>query len=187
MSATRCCRGYRALDELTVVDDVVLLDVGEETATLPTSMSRPRRVWRSFWWTFMCSVSSLNALGQDGDLDLGVAGVDRGVTELGGQLRLALFGNASSRLVSRRPRATLFASTGKPPVDEHPRSRYQQVGMLPQAARTCASSPTQHEFHRTEPLIGMRGGPNMRKPQQKRCGMRIESARPYKGIERHGH
>ena len=49
----------QSLDELTVLDDVVLLDVGEKTTTTADGMSRPRRVWKSFWWDFMCSVSSL--------------------------------------------------------------------------------------------------------------------------------
>ena len=53
----------------------------------------------------------LDALGQDGDLNLGVAGVDRGVTELGISSALrSLETVIVSPFVSCRPRATLFAS-----------------------------------------------------------------------------
>lgn len=130
----------------------------------------------------------LDALGQDGDLNLGVAGVDRGVTELGSQLSLALFGNSHCFtfrfLVARGD--TIRLGLGSRRWSEHPRSRYQQVGMLPQADRPCASSPTQHEFHRTEALVGVRRSPHMRKPEQERRRMRVDSL-DHECIEGHGH
>ena len=49
----------QSLDELTILDDVVLLDVGEETTTTADEHEQTTRVWKSFWWDFMCSVSSL--------------------------------------------------------------------------------------------------------------------------------
>ncbi len=111
----------------------------------------------------------LDAVGQDGDLNLGVAGVDRGVltnwavSSACASLETVIV----SPFVLRRPRATRFGlGLGSRRWSEQPRSRYQQVGMLPQAARACASSPTQHEFHRAEALIGVHRSPNMRKPEQ---------------------
>ena len=49
----------QSLDELTVLDDVVLLDVGEKTTTTADEHEQATTVWKSFWWDFMCSVSSL--------------------------------------------------------------------------------------------------------------------------------
>ena len=157
----------QSLDELTVLDDVVLLDVGEKTTTAADEHEQATTGVEVLLVGLHVLGQLLDALGQDGDLNLGVAGVDRGVTELGSQLSLALFGNShcfTFRFLS--PAGDIIRlGLGSRRWSEHPRSRYQQVGMLPQAARACASSPTQHEFHRTEALIGVRRTPNMRKPQ----------------------
>lgn len=178
----------QSLDELTVLDDVVLLDVGKKTTTTADEHEQATTGVEVLLVGLHVLGQLLDALGQDGDLNLGVTGIDRGVTELGGQLRLALFGNSHCFTFRFASPAgdSIRLGLGSRRWSEHPRSRYQQVGMLPQAARARASSPTQHEFHRTEPLIGVRGGPNMRKPQQKRSRMRIDPL-VHKDIERHGH
>lgn len=80
----------------------------------------------------------LDALGQDGDLNLGVAGVDRGVTELGSQLSLALFGNShcfTFRFLVARGRH-YSPRTGKPSVEraskvEVPTGRYVTTSRPP--------------------------------------------------------
>ena len=84
----------QSLDELTVLDDVVLLDVGEKTTTTTDEHEQATTGVEVLLVGLHVLGQLLDALGQDGDLNLGVAGVDRGVTELGSQLRLALFGNS---------------------------------------------------------------------------------------------
>ena len=78
----------QSLDELTVLDDVVLLDVGEKTTTTADEHEQATTGVEVLLVGLHVLGQLLDALGQDGDLNLGVAGVDRGVTELGSQLRL---------------------------------------------------------------------------------------------------
>lgn len=85
----------QSLDELTVLDDVVLLDVGEKTTTTADEHEQATTSVEVLLVGLHVLGQLLDALGQDGDLNLGVAGVDRGVTELGSQLRLALFGKTN--------------------------------------------------------------------------------------------
>lgn len=178
----------QSLDELTVLDDVALLDVGEKTTTTTDEHEQTTTGVEVLLVGLHVLGQLLDALGQDGNLNLGVTGVDRGVTELGSQLRLALFGNSHCFTFRFTSPAgdSIRLGLGSRRWSEQPRSRYQQVGMLPQAAYACASSPTQHEFHRTEPLIGMCCRPDMRKPEQKRRSMRVDLL-IHKLVEGHAH
>ncbi len=49
----------QSLDELTVLDNVVLLDVGEKTTTTTDEHEQATTGVEVLRWDFMCSVSSL--------------------------------------------------------------------------------------------------------------------------------
>ena len=72
------------LDELTVLIDVVLLDVGEETTTLTDEHEQTTAGVEVLLVGLHVLGQLLDALGQDGDLNLGVAGVLGVLAELGG-------------------------------------------------------------------------------------------------------
>ena len=120
----------QSLDELTVLDDVVLLNVGEKTTTTADEHEQATTGVEVLLVGLHVLGQLLDTLGQNGDLNLGVTGIDRGVTELGGQLRLALFGNShyfTFRFAS--PAGDSIRRTGKPPVErtskvEVPTGRY---------------------------------------------------------------
>lgn len=110
------------LDELTVLVDVVLLDVGEETTTLTNQHEQTTTGVEVLLVGLHVLGQLLDALGQDGNLNLGVAGVLGVLTELGGELRLALLGNRHdfTFLVAAAgcaPHGLDSPSTGKPPVE----------------------------------------------------------------------
>lgn len=110
------------LDELTVLIDVVLLDVGEETTTLTNQHEQTTAGVEVLLVGLHVLGQLLDALGQDGNLNLGVAGVLGVLTELGGELRLALLGNRHdfTFLVATAgcaPHGLDSPSTGKPPVE----------------------------------------------------------------------
>lgn len=110
------------LDELTVLIDVVLLDVGEETTTLTNQHKQTTAGVEVLLVGLHVLGQLLDALGQDGDLNLGVAGVLGVLAELGGELRLALLGNRHdfTFLVAAAgcaPHGLDSPSTGKPPVE----------------------------------------------------------------------
>ena len=84
----------QSLDELTVRNDVVLLDVGKKTTTLTDEHEKAAAGVEVLLMGLHVLGKALDALGKDGDLDLGVAGVDRSVAELCGKLCLALFRNS---------------------------------------------------------------------------------------------
>ena len=101
----------QSLDELTVLDDVVLLDVGEKTTTTADEHEQATTGVEVLLMGLHVLGQLLDALAQDGDLNLGVAGVDRGVTELAVSSALrSLETVIVSPFVLRRPRATRFAS-----------------------------------------------------------------------------
>ena len=110
------------LDELTVLVDVVLLDVGEETTTLTNQHEQTTAGVEVLLVGLHVLGQLLDALGQDGNLNLGVAGVLGVLAELGGELRLALLGNRHdfTFLVAAAgcaPHGLDSPSTGKPPVE----------------------------------------------------------------------
>lgn len=80
-------------DELTVLVDVVLLDVGEETTTLTDEHEQAAAGVEVLLVRLHVLGELLDAVGEDSDLDLGVTGVLGVLAELGGELRLALLGN----------------------------------------------------------------------------------------------
>ena len=128
------------LDELTVLVDVVLLDVGEETTTLTDEHEQTAAGVEVLLVGLHVLGELLDALGQNGDLNLGVAGVLGVLAELSGELRLALLGNRHdfTFLVTaagmRSPMASIRPQLGSRRCSEDPRRGYQQVGMLPQVA-----------------------------------------------------
>ena len=83
-----------ALDEVTVVLDVVLLDVGEETTTLADQHEEAATGVEVLLVGLHVLGELLDALGEDGNLNLGVTSVDGGVAKLSGELGLALLGNS---------------------------------------------------------------------------------------------
>ena len=133
------------LDELTVLIDVVLLDVGEETTTLTDEHEQATTGVEVLLVGLHVLGQLLDALGQDGDLNLGVAGVLGVLAELGGELRLALLGNRHdfTFLVAAAgcgPMASIRPQLGSRRWSGYPSGGYQQVGMLPQTSSTMPQS-----------------------------------------------
>lgn len=80
-------------DELTVLVDVVLLDVGEKTTTLTDEHEQAAAGVEVLLVRLHVLGELADALGQDSDLDLGVTGVLCVLAELSGELGLALLGD----------------------------------------------------------------------------------------------
>ena len=78
------------LDEGTILEDVVLLDIGEKT----TATADEHEQTTTGVEVLHVLGELLDALGEDGNLNLGVTSVDGGVAELSGELGLALLGNS---------------------------------------------------------------------------------------------
>lgn len=126
-------------DESTVLVDVVLLDVGEETTTLTDEHEQAAAGVEVLLVGLHVLGELLDALGEDGHLDLGVAGVLRVLAVLGGKLRLALLGNrhdSTFRVTAagmRSPMASIRPHLGTPPVERTskvgvPTGRYVTTG-----------------------------------------------------------
>ena len=81
-------------DELTILEDVVLLDVGEKTTAATDDHEQAATGMEVLRVGLHVLGELADALGSDGNLDLGVASVLRVLAELGGELRLALLGNS---------------------------------------------------------------------------------------------
>ena len=84
----------QSLNELTVLDDVVLLDIGEKTTTAADEHKQTTTGVEVLLVALHVLGELLDALGEDGNLNLGVTSVDGGVAELSGELGLALLGNS---------------------------------------------------------------------------------------------
>ena len=80
-------------DEHTVLDDVVLLDVGKKTTTATNDHEQAAAGVEVLRVGLHVLGELADALGRDGNLNLGIAGVLRVLAELGGELRLALLGD----------------------------------------------------------------------------------------------
>ena len=98
-------------DEFTVLDDVVLLDVGQKTTTATDDHEKTATGVEVLRVGLHVLGELADALGGDGNLDLGVAGVLGVLAELGGELRLALLGYGHVNTFLSYP-----PGTGGPPV-----------------------------------------------------------------------
>ncbi len=81
-------------DESTILKDVVLLDVGQKTTTLTNEHQKTTAGVEILLVRLHVLGKALDALSENSNLNLGIAGVDRGITKLGGKLCLALFRNS---------------------------------------------------------------------------------------------
>ena len=157
---------------------------------LPTSSSRPRRLWWSCLWVFRCSVRSAMRLREHCDLDLGAAGVALFGSVLGddGLLGVRVKGHGClciplGRVDHQRPSAWLVqvAVLGAPAPWPSPQG-YQRghVGCAPLGPpQVLLTSPRdgsprycRRESHRPECV----GGRRVRGPH--RGGKRMKAVRP---------
>ena len=104
------------LDERTVLEDVVLLDVGQKTTTATNEHKQAATGVEVLLVGLHVLGELTDTLAQDGDLNLGVAGVHGGIAELCGKLRLALLGNSHVSPFVHDPTGLNSPQTGKPPV-----------------------------------------------------------------------
>ena len=81
------------LDERAVLEDVILLDVGQKTTTATDQHEQTAAGVEVLLVGLHVLGELTDALGQDGNLNTGVAGVHGAVAKLSGQLSLALFRN----------------------------------------------------------------------------------------------
>ena len=82
------------LDEGTILEDVVLLDIGEKTTATADEHEQTTTGVEVLLAALHVLGELLDALGEDRNLNLGVTSVDGGVAELSGELGLALLGNS---------------------------------------------------------------------------------------------